>query len=115
CTPCSRHRIFNWTNNLNWYKGRHSVKFGYFGSYAQNVDVRQDATLFGRTSYSNRFTGFAYSDFLLGVPTTMERAFTSFGRDNRRLSHAFYVTDEWKLNQTLTVTMGLRWDLYMPW
>ena len=115
CKPCSRHRIFNWTNNLNWYRGNHSFRFGYFGSRAQNVDVRQNAAIFGRTTYSDRFTGFPYADFLLGVPTTMERAFTSEGRDNIRLSHAFYVTDEWKLSPQLTITLGVRWDIHMPW
>ncbi|MBI1353480.1 MAG: hypothetical protein GC160_03980 [Acidobacteria bacterium] len=115
CKPCSRHRIHNFTNNVNWYRGDHSFRFGWFGSYSQNSDLRQAATIFGRTTYSNRFTGFAYSDFLLGTPTTMERAFTSIGRDNSRWSHAAYFTDEWKVLPKLTVTMGLRWDMYLPW
>ena len=115
CKPCSRHRIHNFTNNLSWYRGSHNWKFGYFASWAQNSEVRQEVDVFGRTTYSNRFSGFPYADFLLGVPTTMERSFPAVGRDNRRLSHAFYATDEWKVTPTLTMTYGLRWDIHQPW
>ncbi len=115
CSPCSRHRIYNFTDNFNWYAGDHSFRFGAFISRSQWVDRRQDAALFGSTEYSGFYTGHPYADFLLGVPKTMRRAFPSIGQDIRRWTTAFYVSDQWKLTRALTLNLGLRWDIHHPY
>jgi hypothetical protein len=88
---------------------------GLFAARSQNADRAESGDLFGRTEYSNRFTGHPYADFLLGVPSTMWRAFPAVTRDNRRWDYSLYVTDEWRLHRSLTITAGLRWDVHKPW
>lgn len=115
CAPCSRNRNHNFTENVSWFRGSHSMKMGFYAAYLIDSQQQQNANLFGNTEYSNRFSGHPYADFLLGVPSTMQRAYPAVLRDNRRWDYSFYFTDEWKLSPKLTLTMGLRWDIHTPW
>ena len=109
-------------DNLSWVKGRHTLKFG--------VDVEQ-VMLYGYVTLSARpaltftgvftqnpqsrsGTGSAFADFLLGEvnqltvstrPRNWEKQHTAEG----------YVQDDWKVSPKLTVNLGLRYELAMPW
>jgi hypothetical protein len=115
CDPCGRHRIHNFTNNLSWFLGSHSFRMGYFSARSQSSDRAQSANLFGNTEYTSRFTGHPYADFLLGIPSTMRRAFPAVLRNSFRWDYAGYITDEWKVTPAVTLTMGVRWDIRAPW
>jgi hypothetical protein len=115
CQPCSRHRIHNFTENLSWFRGKHSIKMGAYFAWQQFTQLAEDVALFGSTEYTNRFTGHPYADFLLGVPTTMRRAAPAIQPDSRHNDYALYITDEWKMTPKLTLTAGVRWDIRGPW
>ena len=60
--------------NLTWTHGKHTVHAGtQLGLYHAN-DVSASTALYGNLSFSNRYSGFAYADFLLGLPSTSSRA-----------------------------------------
>jgi hypothetical protein len=115
CEPCSRHRIHNFTENLSWFRGKHSLKMGAYFAWQQYTQLAQDSALFGSTEYSNRYTGHPYADFLLGIPTTMRRAAPAIQPDTRHNDWALYITDEWKMTPSITLTAGVRWDVRSPW
>ena len=69
-------REFNYTfqDLISWFHGRHSVKAGVIISPHFHADKAASADLFGTTTFTNRFTGYPYVDFLLGIPSTAARA-----------------------------------------
>jgi hypothetical protein len=101
--------------NLSWTHGRHTLRTGMqFGYYNANDD--QAATsLFGNMQFSNKFTGFAYADFLLGYPTTMQRAAAPTPQPWQHPAYDFFATDEFKINRKLTLNFGARWEIHPPW
>src|SRR5438034_2132525 len=75
CNPCNHDPVHLGYQSLSWYHGRHSVKGGFEFRRNDYEFYSPSADIFGNDTFSNRFTGFAYSDFLLGIPTTAARAF----------------------------------------
>jgi hypothetical protein len=115
CSPCNQDLVHNFIDNLIWFKNKHTFKFGVNLRYSTFTTYGQPGALFGNAIFSNRFTGHTYADFLLGVPSTLQRAFPAIRQDRSRWSQGYYFTDEWKIRQNLTLTFGLRWDQHSPW
>jgi hypothetical protein len=112
CNPCFRDKVFQFTDQAVLTKGTHTIKFGGEMRVGVTDDFRQNANLFGSAQFSNRYTGFAYADFLLGLPNQVSRAFPTILFDRRIRTYAGYVSDEWKVTPRLTATYGLRYQLY---
>lgn len=112
CNPCGQDRMIQFTDHVTWLKGAHTVKMGGELRWGRLRDFRQGADLFGNANFTNRFTGHPYADFLLGVPTQVRRDFPTVELDRRLKTWAGFISDEWKASQKLTVTMGLRYQLY---
>ena len=96
--------------HLNWFHGRHSLKSGFILSRVVFQDDQASDALFGRVSFSNRFTNHPYADFLYGVPTSANRAFPPVLIDRLRWAYDFFVTDEFKLTPKLTLNLGIRYE-----
>ena len=96
-------------DDLSWTKGAHQIKMG--GSWALYKKVQD---LFGNTqgsfTFNNNFTGNDFADFLLGAASGYnELAVQDSGKWNN-VSWAAYVQDNWRVNNRLTLNLGLRWD-----
>lgn len=100
---------YQFRNDVSWTRGSHNLRFG--GQYMRYNKVQD---LFGNTqgnvSFDGRFTGADFSDFLLGLASNyQELALQDSGRwDNN--SFSFYGQDNWRVNNRLTLNLGLRWD-----
>ncbi len=106
--------VGNWQvkDDLAFQRGRHSYQLG--------VEYRQGYNFFalqGRSSFDffDRYTGDSFADFLLGHP-----ARTSLGGEERRGSFHqnsvySYFQDRWRVLPTLTLTLGIRYELRFPW
>ena len=100
--------------DLTWIRGHHNLKFG-FESRHDLYDDSNTLTSRGRFFFTGSATGDAYADFLTGF--TRNKA---FGAGPGRVQHrdavmSYYVSDEWKVNQNLTITAGLRWEgIWLP-
>ena len=104
-------------DNLSWVRGRHTVKAGieyvnfFVNRYMPNTS---GIPIFGSYSFTNKFTGNAYADFLLGLPATVTRLDPFPAQYNRFRDWSWFVQDDFKVSQRLTLMYGLRWEYNGP-
>jgi hypothetical protein len=105
---------FQWTDNVSWTHGAHSVKFG--------ADLRRDrfsqlGNQFprGSPSFQNQASGYGMSDYMLGYIYQINEAAGLSNTQLRATSQAYYITDSWKVRSNLTVEVGLRYEYIPPW
>jgi hypothetical protein len=101
--------------HLNWFRGRHNIKGGFNMTHVMYEDGQANGNLFGSASFSNRFAGYPYADFLLGIPTTSSRAYPHLIINRTRWTSGFFITDDFKVNRHLTLNLGLRYDYNLNW
>jgi outer membrane receptor protein involved in Fe transport len=97
--------------DTTWTHGKHQLKFG--------VEVRPDLyddanTLSSRGlfSFTGTVTGNAYADYLLGYTRTKTFGGGPGRVKNRDFAMGLYVSDQWRVTQRFTLTMGLRYEPY---
>ncbi len=97
--------------------GRHTLKFGGEFRYLQ-VNERNLASQDGAFVFDGTVTGSDFADYLLGAPTGGGGGYTQAALqllDSRTRYGGAYVQDAWKATPNLTVNLGLRWEMSMPW
>ena len=117
---------YHYADNLTIVRGRHMIKTG--GQF-----LRQQLNTFyagnnGRTGYisfSGRFTAanaanpagtqIGEADFLLGLPTDLGRGLSTGTWGQRGSILGFYGQDDWRITDSLTLNIGLRWEYHSPW
>ncbi len=111
------------SDTLSYIHGAHSVKFG-FSAVHNGFGFFQLSGSSGSLNYSGNFTnnpahssgtGIGYADFLLGLPGSSSKAALVNGVPY--LSYTEYggfAQDQWRATNRLTVTLGLRYDLFTP-
>jgi hypothetical protein len=110
--PGFKNYVNQFQESLSWFRGRHSVKAGFVFGRTYYADGQAPTNLFGAVTFSNRFTGQPYADFLLGIPTTAARSFPNFVTHELRWSYDWFVTDTFKISPTLTLDLGVRYELH---
>lgn len=113
-TPGFSSLLNQFQDNLSFFRGKHSVKMGIQLGRVGFSELQQSANQFGNITFSNRFTGHPYADFLLGIPTSSVRAFAPLRQDTVRWTYDFFVAEEYKVSRKLTLTMGLRYEFHPP-
>jgi hypothetical protein len=96
--------------------GKHTWKFGGEFRYLQ-VNERNFAAPDGNFVFNGDATGNDFADFLLGATASMNgytQAAEQFLDSRTRYGGAF-VQDTWKVTPSLTLNLGLRWEVSMPW
>ena len=107
--------VQQYQEHLSWSHGRHNLKMGALLSRVGFSDHQASNNLFGNVTFSNRFTGHPYADFLLGIPTTAARAFPPLRIDRARWAYDLFITDDFKMRPDLTLNLGLRYELHPGW
>ncbi len=109
---------FELFDNVLIRRGGHTLKFGaywfHFAFRPSNPDTAR-----GSFSYTNRWTssaagltdGNAFADFLLGYPTSAQVGLGRGDEDGRTNWLHFYAQDDWNATQSLTINVGLRYEL----
>jgi Carboxypeptidase regulatory-like domain/TonB dependent receptor len=121
CPLIERMQQFQFANNWTWTKGNHTIKFGVDIRRLQNLRVPSDIHRSGDIYFSNNFTsgpngvGLGTASFLLGYASNMGRyVSTSTTAGERQWRTFFYGEDTWRITPKLTLTYGLRWEIYYP-
>jgi hypothetical protein len=108
-------------NTLTWVKGRHQFKFGgewRSVKYPTLSEENGSGTFnFNRdaTAVRGLLSGNPMASFLLGQVARASTRFFSLPSFNpTRRSMGYFAGDQWKVSKQLTLTLGVRWDLYVP-
>ncbi|MFZ0818216.1 MAG: carboxypeptidase regulatory-like domain-containing protein, partial [Candidatus Sulfotelmatobacter sp.] len=110
---------FQWTDELSWVKGNHTIKFG--------ADVRRarfDQFYYfdvdGEYTFDNSGPngiipgdGDQYAEFLLGLADGYTQG-SGQREDVRSTSIYPFVQDSWKIKPNFTLNYGLRWEFTPP-
>ena len=108
-TPIATTQIMNSTSV---FSGNHTFKFGMEYRYSRNQDDFNSAAG-GNFSFNNRVTNDALGQLLLGWTTSARLTDTDI-LNTRSDYWGFYAQDNWKINQKLTLSLGLRYELDTP-
>jgi hypothetical protein len=108
-------QVWQLLDTLSWLKGSHSFKFGYEHRHTSDnfLDLQSPQ---GQISASGIYTGnsgLGVPDFLLGDISTAQFT-TPTVVHNYRYANNFFAMDTWRATQNITLTMGLRYELFSP-
>ena len=105
--------VWQVAHDVTWITGRHSLKLG--------GDVRREAMNIafinrpnGDLTFSGGLTGNAAADFLLGLPAQARATTQQVTQDGYGWLFAGYVQDDFRVTQNLTVNLGVRYELPLP-
>ena len=104
--------VFNPKINYSWIRGRHSLKMGY--EYQRILTEVMDVNpLYGRDSYTSKFSGDNFGDFLFGLRAqyALSTLFVAHLQQNMNFA---YVQDDFKFNSKLTLNLGVRYEYGSP-
>jgi len=99
---------------VTWNKGRHVFKFGGEWKPQHRFAGAIPNETYGSFSFNGSFTGQAYGDFLLGIPQTSSRRDPLTQRTMKDQELGLFITDSFKVNNRLTLDLGLRWERFGP-
>jgi hypothetical protein len=108
-------------NMLTWVRGSHTFKFGGEARWLQlntisNMNAHGTFT-FGRlaTGLNGINSGSPIASWLLGAVNTASVAWRSLPDTYiRQRAAILYFGDTWKVNRQLSISYGLRWEMYTP-
>jgi len=110
-------KLYQFTDSLSYNHGHHVFKFGTtIGkrelNYVQGNDAKGYFVL-GGLSYpgTGRFTGYEASEVLAGFPDYEIGQFNGLYQ-TRSWETGYFAQDDWRVNNRLTLNLGIRYDLY---
>ena len=113
-TDIDTDQTMEFRDSISWTKGSHVVKAGfmYLRNFEFNQSYWQTAPEF---KYSGYATGNSAADFLVGLPSQLIFSTPIFQQAGIETSTNYYVQDDWKVSRRLTLNLGLRYELPLPW
>ena len=110
--------------NLSWTKGKHAFRFGFNGVNYRMTHWQPELGAGPRGSFAfngnsttlnggagqNNFSG--YSSFLLGLSDDVQKSYQYITMTPREYQFSWYAQDRWQVSRKLTMTIGLRYELY---
>jgi hypothetical protein len=114
--------VYNPKVNYTWMRGRHSLKTGYEFQHVQ-TEVQDVNPLYGRDQYAGQFSRpagvaannlYNLADFMFGLRSTYALSNVLIA-NLRQNMHFTYLQDDFRLNDRLTLNLGLRYEYATPW
>ncbi len=115
-------RNFQFYDALSVIFGKHSLKLGVdiIRSQYDEADVRNvrgDFRFRGRNTNTSNSTssGFrSFADFLYGLPDATQRQVGAEPAELTGWQYSFFVQDDWRITNWLTLNLGVRYELQTP-
>jgi hypothetical protein len=121
-----RNTQYNLAPSITIMRGRHRYRFGFqfeagYDNYSQ-TNLASGAFEFCAPGQPC-FTGFSFSDFLLGYADNFsnfenhffDQAVVPALTAGKQVYRAFYISDTWHVSERLALNLGLRYELQGPW
>ena len=122
-----RDAVIQFNDNVVWTHGRHVIHTGFeYRRNRINSFYSGNSGKFGGLNFSGQYTasagsnplkntGYGGADFFLGLPDATGHGISGGGWGQRQSIYAGFVQDDWRLTDTLTVNLGLRYEAFTPW
>ncbi len=109
--------IYTVTETVSRTSGRHSLKLG-FALYRDDYNALQQSNAGGQISFSGSATsanssGYAFADFLMGIPSSTSQVPVKPKILLRQTELAGFAQDDWRLTSKLTLSLGVRYELFL--
>jgi len=100
---------FQFRDDVSLTRGAHQLKFGgSWALYQKDQDIFTNTQ--GNFTFNGRYSGDSFADFLLGYAQAYNEAAIKDSGTYKNISYAAYFQDNWRVNNRLSLTLGLRWD-----
>ncbi|MBX3244471.1 MAG: TonB-dependent receptor [Acidobacteria bacterium] len=113
----SRINAYTIGDTVSWTKGNHRIRFGgeyrysqvkfYFNAFSRGQLNYTDGG--GFTAFQNFLTGYGLTNTAFGVSINASGVFDRYYKVQ---DTSFFIQDDWKVSDRLTVNLGLRYDIY---
>lgn len=105
-------RNYQFRDTLSWIRGRHNFKFGY---ELLKLNFRQVFIGSPNFNFTGARSGDPTADFLLGAYDNLQLNFGVRDTDASTYAHAIFAQDEWRIHPRVTLTLGVRYEPFIPW
>jgi hypothetical protein len=112
-TTFQPNNTFHFSDSFSKVWGAHTLKFGGEFRYLQ-INERNTCAPNGDFTFNGSETGSDFADFLIGAPLNYNQCSQQFLDSRTRYGGAF-IQDTYKWKPNVTLNLGLRWEVSMPW
>ena len=113
-TQGSIENIYTVADNLSRVFGSHTFKVGVELQHRRFFHITEVPPR-GAFTFTGQYTGNAIADYLLGLPSTAGGAAGSSRSNYRSNFLGLFAQEDWRVNQRLTLNLGLRYEYGAPW
>jgi hypothetical protein len=104
---------YQYAGSLTWIRGLHNLKLG--GDFLRmQYFSRTYGDTRGRLTFNARFTGESMADMLLGWASSSRHQLDAGGPYHLVSNYSGYAQDDFKITPSLTLNLGLRYELMKP-
>jgi len=103
---------YNLQHSWTWIRGRHELDFGA-DLVREHSILDQDFQSDGIFTFGGRFSGDNLADFMVGKPSAFTQISTLYNSLFRNL-YGLYIQDSFKATRRLSLSLGLRWNPFVP-
>jgi len=106
----SNDMVEKYEDTLTITKGKHTIAMGTDLQPYQALRNQAPFSPHGQFSFGNNYSNFTISDFLLGYPSSAGRSIDKAVTNQDGMFINFFVQDDYRVSQKLTINMGLRYE-----
>lgn len=108
-----KNQIFILADSVSFQAGAHSLQMGGELRHTR-VDLTTGNFSAGNHTFNGLVTGNSFADFLFGAEGSFLQVSGDAERAFRSWSYALFVEDKHQVSSKLTLTYGLRWEVFGP-
>jgi len=110
----NKDKTYQVADTVTWIRGRSTLKTG--GQYWRlRSTFNCNYLVASFTEFNGQFTGDPIADFLLGRPSLFQSEEPWTIDDVKSSMFSLFAQEEYKVSPKLTLNLGLRYELQMPW